>query len=121
MDKQTAAFYEDNAKEISAMYESIDSPFEQLFPHFITKDNTVLDIGCGSARDLSMLHLEGGDVYGIEPSEELIEKAKQLHPELSDRIFQGSLPSNFESVTGRKYDVILLSAVIMHIPDLELF
>ena len=121
MDKQTAAYYEDNAKEISAMYESIDSPFEQLFPHFITKDNTVLDIGCGSARDLSMLHLEGCDVYGLEPSERLIEKAKQLHPELVDRIFQGSLPSNFESVTDRKFDAILLSAVIMHIPNLELF
>lgn len=52
------------------------------------KDQTIYDIGCGIARHISELHNQGyQNVYGFDFSEELIEQAKKLHPELINNLF----------------------------------
>ena len=44
-----------------------------------------------------------------------------VHPELEGKLVEGSLPGGLpDSIAGR-YDGILLSAVLMHIPDADLF
>jgi SAM-dependent methyltransferase len=120
MDLQTVDFYETNAASVAQRYESVESPVAQLFPLAFANNARVLDIGCGSGRDLAALKAKGYDAYGLEPSTGLREAALARHPELSGRIADSALPSLGTPFDGA-FDGILCSAVLMHVPDTELF
>ena len=80
-----------------------------------------LDIGAGSGRDAARLLQQGVDVHAVEPSARLRRLALGAHPELRGRLFDGHLPGGLPAALLSECDRILLSAVIMHIPDNELF
>jgi hypothetical protein len=63
---------------------------------------------------------QGYDALGIEPCQELIDLALKHHPELLGKLFQGNLPHLDEKFNG-KFDAILCSSVLMHIPKEHLF
>ena len=52
---------------------------------------------------------------------QLRHRAAALHPELSGRLFGGALPGALPPSVAGPYDGVILSAVITHIPDSELF
>ena len=81
----------------------------------------MLDIGCGSARDLAALHTQGLQVTGIDASDQMLIEARQHHPELAGRLHQGALPDSIPDLPDAPFDNILLNAVLMHIPDGDLF
>ena len=84
----------------------------------LTPGRRGLDAGCGAgARDVYQFWREGYDIYGIDAVEENIRMAKQLHPEIADRVSLADLryPLDFPD---RDFDFIICSAVIQHIaPD----
>ncbi len=120
MDQQTLKYYNQNALDIFNNYikakEGISSFFATAFP-IHTK---ILDIGAGSGRDMQFLLDKGYDAYGIEPSVELRQLALSQYPVLEGRLFDGSLPDIDEGFT-EKFDGVLCSAVLMHIPKELLF
>ncbi|MDC7218290.1 MAG: methyltransferase domain-containing protein [Spirochaetales bacterium] len=120
MDDKTVNFYNHNASYLTERYNSVESPYAALFPVLFKEGDRILDIGCGSGRDLGILLERGCDAYGMEPSDSLWGEAVKCQPLLQDRIFKGALPLE-ESPFADPFDHILLSAVIMHIPDNELF
>lgn len=61
----------------------------------------------------------GHDPYGVDATVEFVEIAQRLHPELMGRIIQSSLPS-LEPPFGGRFDGVLCSAVLMHLPLTEL-
>jgi hypothetical protein len=79
----------------------------------------VLDIGAAAGRDMALLRGMGCDVYGVEPCQELRSLAVQRHPELDGRIEPGSLP-NVGEPFGGKFDGVLCSAVLMHLPRAQI-
>lgn len=88
--ESTSLFGTDKAVEI---YEDrIEDP--KLFPqeqkaidrYFHEKDASVLDIGCGVGRIVSLLTDQGFDVTGIDVSKPLVEKAKSLFPDNEFRV-----------------------------------
>ncbi len=121
MDERTCQYYAAQAGSVCNRYESIDSPLQSLLSHVIDSSATVLDIGCGSGREMQLLLDNGCDIYGVETGQEMADAALAHHPELHGRIWTGSLPDDLEALGTRKFNVILLSAVIMHIPDAEMF
>ena len=91
-----------------------------LSAHFadsFSKGGKILDIGCGSGRDLAVLYKLGFDCYGVDPVIEFVEIAQQIHPELKNRIALGKLPELQVPFNGN-FDGVLCSAVLMHI-DIE--
>ncbi len=62
-DKDTARFYSDSASSLAEYYESI--PPDPLLPQIIPKGSTLLDIGCGTARDIDYLNTLGVVVIGL--------------------------------------------------------
>ena len=87
----------------------------------LTRGRRGLDAGCGAgARDVHYLWSRGFDVYGIDAVEENIEAAKELHPEISDRVSVADLrqPLDFPD---ESFDFILCNAVIQHIEPKRLF
>ncbi len=120
MDQQTVSYYQTNAASVAQRYESVKSPVAHLFQFAFPNNARVLDIGCGSGRDLAALTSKGYDAYGVEPSEGLRQAAVSSHPEISNRMADGSLP-NLGIPFGGAFDGVLCSAVLMHVPDTKLF
>ena len=90
-------------------------------PFVFEPGETILEIGAGSGRDAVRLQALGAKVDAVEPSAGLRQLALATHPELSGRVHDGFLPGGLPREIREKYDGILLSAVIMRIPDAELF
>lgn len=109
-------FYNQNAETLFDTYESIDPAtlFSEI-SQYIPRNGNCLDIGCGSGRDAHWLETLGNDVTAIDPAEELIKLAQAKHETRINWIVS-RLPSleNFNPTT--KFDLILASAVWMHIP-----
>lgn len=124
-DKNTLDYYERNFDTVYHNYEkAVLSEFhEYLLESFPEKKSAILDIGAGSGRDMRFLLQKGYDVYGIDGSLRLVEKAVASNPELFERLVHSYIPEKNVShpVLSRKYDGILLSAVLMHIPRAHLF
>ncbi len=114
MDQSTINFYKDNAKQVAARYESVVSDLSKYFSESFTTGLKILDIGCGSGRDLAVLHKLDYDCYGVDPTPQFVEIAQEIHPELKDRIIQGGLPDLLVPFSG-EFDGVLCSAVLMHI------
>ena len=77
-----------------------------------------LDAGCGAgARDVFHAWSRGYDVVGIDSVEENIQAARDLHSEISDRVFVAdlNLPLPFDD---ESFDFVACNAVIQHMePD----
>ncbi len=74
-----------------------------------------LDAGCGAgARDVYYFWQHQYDIYGIDVIEENIQRAKTLHPEISDRVAVADLrqPLDFPDLS---FDFVICNAVIQHI------
>ena len=115
MDKKTLDYYKNNANEIFQKYENATEGIDQFFRMAFPPESKVLDIGAGSGRDMGKLIAQGYDAMGVEPCQELIDLALKYHPELSGKLFQGSLP-DLDDKFNEKFNGILCSAVLMHIP-----
>ncbi len=120
MDQQTADFYETNAASVAQRYEAVQSPVAHLFHLAFPEKSRVLDIGCGSGRDMACLAAQGFSAFGLEPSVGLRAAALASHPELEGRIEAAALPDIRQAIEGQ-FDGILCSAVLMHVPDTQLF
>lgn len=121
MDKGTQAYYDSHADEVTDCYESVSGGIASFFPFVFKGGEKVLDIGAGTGRDAAALLRLGVDVHAVEPSARLRQHALARHPGLSGRIFDGALPDRLPVETDGPYDGILVSAVLMHIPDAQLF
>lgn len=115
MDQRTIDYYSQNAVELADRYESIVNGLAAHFERAFATARRVLDIGCGSGRDLAYLKRLGKDVYGIDGASALVEQAQLLHPELKGRIACGAVPGA-PIPFGGGFDGVLCSAVLMHIP-----
>lgn len=114
VDHPTLTYYNSRASELAARYEQVSSiavaRFESTFP----KGSKLLDIGCGSGRDLALLARMGFDVYGVDPSEAFIQLAQHTHPELQGRLSVSGLPE-LDTPFGGKFDGVLCYGVLMHL------
>lgn len=119
MDKQTAEFYEQRAVEVATRYENVASPIAGYFAAAFVPGSRVLDIGAGSGRDCACLLANGFDAFGVEPCEGLRLAAVTAHPELTNRLKDASLPE-LGLPFGGKFDGIVCSAVLMHVPTHKL-
>jgi SAM-dependent methyltransferase len=119
MDKQTIIYYSKNAYEYYKETSSVTPPLKTFFDSLWTKPTKILDIGAGAARDMLYLLERGHDVYGIEPSNALREFAIYKNPVLDGRYKSGQLPIEINPFDF-KFGGIILSAVLMHIPQTEI-
>ena len=119
LDETTVTYYSKNAETIAARYESVTSSLSNSFKDAFRPRSKLLDIGCGSGRDLALLASLGHDCFGFDATPEFVALSQSLHPQLLGRILQATLP-NFSPPFGGEFDGILCSAVLMHIPEIEL-
>jgi SAM-dependent methyltransferase len=115
--KSIVAWYDDHAAVVADGYEGLDAErtHPQLFKLLRTVRNaSVLDLGAGTGRDAAAAAALGHRVTAVEPSSKMLRLAKALHPERDIAWVSDTLP-RLPKVKGT-FDVVLLSAVWMHVP-----
>ena len=119
MDSETINYYSKNAATVTERYESIVSSLSKSFGEAFKPKSKLLDVGCGSGRDLALLATLGHECFGVDATPEFVALSQSLHPEMNGKVLQAALP-NFEPPFGGDFDGVLCSAVLMHIPESEL-
>lgn len=123
---------EDHSEAVVAKYDELAEHWEQitrgptkehvLFPAFHSQlpelDGTrILDAGCGDGYYSSWLADQGGDVVGIDASEEMIDVASERYGD--DATFQQADLTETLSFDDDSFDLIVCQHVLSHLPSLE--
>jgi SAM-dependent methyltransferase len=110
--------YGETAAERARQYESIGfadvhANILHLFP---TAPSQIIDIGAGTGRDAAAFAERGHSVTAIEPTAELRAEGERLHARWPITWIDDSLP-DLDRVheRGERYDVVMLTAVWMHL------
>lgn len=116
--RDTSQAYNDRAVELAARYESLK--FEEVHSELLDlipqSTGVLLDVGAGSGRDAAWFARLGWDVIAVEPAARMLEEARHRHLEPQIRWIQDKLPGLDKTLRlGLSFDMIMLSAVWMHI------
>lgn len=93
---------------------------EQLRAALPPPPASVLDAGCGPGRFPAALAADGYRVTSLDPSEEMLERAKTVlarHAERS-RLVRGTVEEAPRLLSGESFDAVLLHAVVCYVQDL---
>lgn len=129
----SSKYYDEHVDEISQQYlsvsfENVHAPWSRYLPTLLNKSNlSVLDVGAGSGRDIAHLYSQAvaclgdenklGHFIAIEPSQNLRGVGEQQTQHQNVKWISDSLPSLVKTHSLEiSFDLILLSAVWMHIP-----
>jgi SAM-dependent methyltransferase len=111
--------YDAEAQKLAAIYNEVAA--EMVHGSWFANDvkgtpGFACDIGAGSGRDANWLAEKGWDVIAVEPSQGMRELAiPKSHPNVT--WLDDSLPELARLRTlGHRFDLVLLSAVWMHVP-----
>lgn len=116
------SWYENNVNSVADRYESLrfEDVHKQLLNQLLDKPLCILDIGAGTGRDAAWLAEHGHQVIAVEPSAKMRKEGQKRHPNPSIRWLDDRLPSLVQTFQlGIHFDIILLSAVWMHIATSE--
>lgn len=103
--------YEDATKEM-ILHEEI----EEFMSRIPNKELPVLDAGCAFGRDTAMLAENGFKTEGIDMSDGLLERAKELYPNLSfQKMDVRKLEFPDESFSG-----VWCNATLLHLTDKDM-
>jgi SAM-dependent methyltransferase len=113
------SYYEDHSEILLRKYEqvSFEAVHADLLALICEKTGSALDVGCGSGRDAAWLAQHGWRVTAVDPSAAMLDGARRIHRGLPIRWMQDGLPK-LETVAnlGTAFDLVMLSAVWMHVP-----
>lgn len=113
----TTDFYDHNVEELNAVYLAVSSTdVHKSWIELLPSEGSVLDIGAGTGRDSAFMADCGLDVVAVEPSYPMLLKAQQNFPDKNILWLNEGLPALEQTIKlQRKFSLILVSAVWMHI------
>lgn len=114
--------YSEHASDLIDRYEAIDaSDLHADVQAFIPAPPArVLDVGAGTGRDAAWLARRGHRVVAVEPTAAFRRWAREHHASLPIEWIDDGLPHLVEVVATRQtFDVVLLTAVWMHLDEHE--
>lgn len=116
------AGYGANAAALVQQYESVSfaDVHRDVIHLFPERPARILDIGAGSGRDAAALARQGHHVVAVEPTAELRDEGMRLHSSLAIEWVDDHLPTLAGMrQTRHRFDLILLTAVWMHLDESE--
>jgi len=99
----------------TARADAVHAALLQFIPH--GHNLIALDVGAGSGRDAAWLASLGYDVVAVEPAAGMRVEGQRRHPDPRIRWLEDRLPDlTGVNRLGLAFDLIMLSAVWMHVP-----
>jgi len=97
------------------------NPFKTEYKNWIRNGMRILDVGCGSGKNLLKIDSEYEDceLYGIDISEKMVEIAKQNSANARNHIVFANIDF-LEFNSEEKYDVIIFNYVLHHMEKPQL-
>jgi SAM-dependent methyltransferase len=83
----------------------------------ITPDDVALDIGCGVGRLTRVVAGRAQHAYGIDVSAEMIDRARQLNPQLSNVEWLVGDGTTLQPLADGQISACISHVVFQHIPD----
>ncbi|MFF7453144.1 class I SAM-dependent methyltransferase [Kitasatospora sp. NPDC008115] len=115
------AGYGEQAERLAAQYEAVTfaEVHREALHLFPSRPADILDVGAGSGRDAAALAALGHRVVAAEPTAELRRIGEHRHAGRGVRWVDDALPAlPLLGAEGARFDVVLLTAVWMHLaPD----
>jgi tellurite methyltransferase len=90
--------------------------FDQLLKGRFDNSKTVLDVGCGSGRNIVYFLQNDYEVFGIDPSPQAIEAVRQLSPNKSRENFSVGTAESMPYADA-SFDLVICSAVLHFAKD----
>ncbi|MGW3044630.1 class I SAM-dependent methyltransferase [Kitasatospora sp. NPDC001159] len=118
----STAGYGEAAEQLAVQYEGVTfaEVHRSLLHLYPAPPAVVLDIGAGTGRDAAALAALGHRVVAAEPTPELRAVGKRLHAGSGVRWVADALPTlPLLGAEGGRYDLVLLTAVWMHLAPAE--
>jgi SAM-dependent methyltransferase len=115
------AGYAEQADDLVESYESVifDDLYRPLI-ELLPEGGKAMDVGAGTGRDAAALARRGFRVHAVEPTAELRAHAQRLHPDPDIVWIDDSLPDLPQvHARGERFDLILMTAVWMHLDESE--
>ncbi|MGW2377503.1 class I SAM-dependent methyltransferase [Kitasatospora sp. NPDC001683] len=122
MSNPSTAGYGEAAAQLAVQYESVafTEVHHSRLHLYPAAPAAVLDVGAGTGRDAAALAALGHRVVAAEPTPELRTVGERLHPDAGIRWVADELPALPRlSAEGEHFDLILLTAVWMHLTPAE--
>jgi len=117
---KAVAWYDTHASRLADGYEGLDAEdtHRRLFATLAgSVPLRVLDVGAGTGRDAAALAALGHSVTAVEPSPKMARLARALHADGNIAWMVDAMPEL--SKAQGPYDLIVLSAVWMHVPPAD--
>lgn len=91
----------------------------QLLRHVgqLNRSSRIVDVGCGQGTIAAALARRGFWVLGVDPSAELLERARRAAPGDNVRFVVGTL-DDLEALVPEPVDVVCCHGVVMYLPEL---
>jgi SAM-dependent methyltransferase len=108
--------YAEQAEVLVPQYEALDfeEKHREVMPWFPAPPSRVLDIGAGTGLDAACFAARGHTVLAVEPTPELRDAGRRLHPELD--WLDDALPDlALTRARSERFDLVMLIAVWMHL------
>lgn len=119
-----ASYYDRHARDLADSYEGISPTsahpgLEAILAGRSSKAALdILDVGAGTGRDAAWLSSMGHRVVAVDPSNAMLQIAEQAHKDPTITWMHDALPELSEvRKTQTTFDIIVLSAVWMHLPS----
>lgn len=107
---QTIEYYNKNAQEYYNKTVKTDmSRLCDRFLKYVKAGGIIIDIGCGSGRDMKYFIGQGYQAVGIDASYEMCKMARSLELDIENVSIEEWIPE-------RKYDGIWANASLLHVP-----
>ena len=124
---ETLDYYNAHAKALCSQYDkAIPEAFHRLLARWITPNTSVLELGCGSGRDARFMAGLGACVTATDGSAGMLSEARERKGKPIYRLL--SLPASASDVarlrtdnSDKAFDVVVASAVLMHLNDEAFF
>ncbi|MDD4736405.1 MAG: class I SAM-dependent methyltransferase, partial [Kiritimatiellae bacterium] len=116
MDQKTLNYYRENADELADRYGAAQSGIAAFFEQAFAGKSRIIDVGCGTGRDLNTLLEMGFDAIGVDPCQELLDQAAKKYPQTRQKVRVDVLP-DLKTVEKGHFEGILCSSVLMHLPE----
>ena len=114
-DARTDQHYRHRASELGEIYDSIGVTHLHHISTLMRPGDTVLDVGCGTGRDIAWLLEHGYEAIGVDPSAEMIAEAHRRYAIPGAKLHQDILPA-LATVDG-PFSAITCMHVLHHLED----